>query len=205
MARTSNARQDAIDAAVRLFRSQGYSATGLSQLLEESGAPKGSFYFHFPGGKEQLALEALGVFGEQIRSRIARRAESLGDDAPAFIRALFEATAKELETSDYTAGCVASNLGSEMSSGNQPIADAVTAVILSWVEAIADGVAARFETRAAAIAYASTVMAALSGMRTMARAQRSTAAFGSIAEVLIASLPPRQGDPASSALRIGKP
>lgn len=189
MARTSNARQDAIEAAVRLFRSQGYSATGLSQLLEESGAPKGSFYFHFPGGKEQLALEALTVFGEEIRSRIARRAASLGDDVPAFIRAMFDATAKELETSDYTAGCVAANLGSEMSSGNRPIADAVTAVIRSWVEAIADGVASRFETRDAAIAYASTVMASLSGMRTMARAQRSTAMFGAIAEVLIAGLP----------------
>ncbi len=189
MARTSNARQDAIEAAVRLFRSQGYSATGLSQLLEESGAPKGSFYFHFPGGKEQLALEALTVFGEDIRSRIARRAASVDGDTPAFIRAMFEATAKELEASNYTAGCVASNLGGEMSSGNRPIADAVTAVIQSWVEAIADGVASRFETREAAVAYAATVMASLSGMRTMARAQRSTAMFGSIADVLVNGLP----------------
>ncbi len=195
MARTSNARQDAIEAAVRLFRSQGYSATGLSQLLEESGAPKGSFYFHFPGGKEQLALEALTVFGEEIRSRIVRRAATVGGDTPAFIRAMFEATAKELETSDYTAGCVASNLGSEMSSGNRPIADAVTAVVKGWVEAITDGVASRFETREAAFAYASTVMAALSGVRTMARAQRSTAMFGAIAEVLINGLPAQKTAP----------
>jgi len=190
MVRTSNARQDAIEAAVRLFRTQGYSATGLTQLLEESGAPKGSFYFHFPGGKEQLALEALQVFGAEVRGRIERRASELAQDPAAFIHAMFDATARELEKSDYTAGCVASNLGGELSSGNRPIADAVTAVIHSWVEAIADGLQSRFETREAAVAFASTVMASLSGMRTMARAQRSAAMFTAIANVLVAGLPP---------------
>lgn len=190
MAKTSNARQDAVEAAVRLFRTQGYSATGLTQLLEESGAPKGSFYFHFPGGKEQLALEALQVFGSELRGRIQRRAAATSPgDEPAFVRALFEATARELEASDYTAGCVASNLGGELSSGNRTIADAVNGAVQSWVEAIADGVANRFETREAAVTYAATVMASLSGMRTMARAQRSTAMFAAIAEVLINGLP----------------
>ena len=195
MVRSTNARQDAIDAAVRLFRSQGYSATGLTQLLEESGAPKGSFYFHFPGGKEQLALEALSLFGEEIRGRIARRAAATvaGEEA-AFIRALFAATAQELEASAYTAGCVASNLGGELSSGNRVIGDAVTAVVQSWVEAIADGVAARYTTREAALACAATVMAALSGMRTMARAQHSTAMFPAVAEVLVKGLPDRHPD-----------
>lgn len=190
MVRASNARQDAIDAAVRLFRTQGYSATGLTQLLEESGAPKGSFYFHFPGGKEQLALEALQAFGAEVRGRIERRAGELASDPAAFIRAMFDATARELEKSDYTAGCVASNLGGELSSGNRPIAEAVTAVIHSWVEAIADGLQSRFASRDAAVAFASTVMASLSGMRTMARAQRSTTMFGAIADVLVAGLPP---------------
>lgn len=190
MARTTNARQDAIDAAVRLFRSQGYSATGLSQLLEESGAPKGSFYFHFPGGKEQLAQEALQAFGEQVRSRIARRAAATGPgDEAQFVRALFESTAKELQASDYTAGCVAANLAGEMASGNRPIADRVSAVIDGWVDAIADGVSTRFPNREAARAYAGTVMAALSGMRTMARTQRSTASFAAVAEVLVTALP----------------
>lgn len=192
MARNSNPRQDAIETAVRLFRTQGYSATGLTQLLEASGAPKGSFYFHFPGGKEQLALEALALFGDEIRARIQRRAATAQGDEAAFIRAMFLATAKELEDSDYTAGCVASNLGGELSSGNRTIAEAVNAAVQGWVNAIADGIANRFETRDAALAYAATVMATLSGMRTMARAQRSTAMFSAIAEVLIAGLPPVQ-------------
>ena len=55
MPRTSDAREMAIQIAERLFAEQGYAATGLTQIIEESGSPKGSFYFHFPGGKRQLA------------------------------------------------------------------------------------------------------------------------------------------------------
>lgn len=103
---------------------------------------------------------------------------------------MFEATARELEASDYTAGCVAANLSGEMASGNRPIAELASEVILGWVDAIADGVAARFPNRDASRAYAGTVMAALSGLRTMARSQRSTASFTAVAEVLVAALPP---------------
>lgn len=190
MARTTNARQDAIDTAVRLFRTQGYSATGLNQLLAESGAPKGSFYFHFPGGKEQLALEALQVFGEEVRSRIARRAAAVqpGEEAT-FIRGLFEATAKELEQSHYSAGCIASNFSGELSCCNRTMADAVTTVVTGFIDAIADGVAARFPDRQAAFDYATTVMAALNGLRMMARARHSAAMHAAMAATLIAALP----------------
>lgn len=191
MARTTHARQDAIDTAVRLFRTQGYSATGLNQLLEESGAPKGSFYFHFPGGKEQLALEALKAFGEELRGRIARRAASVqpGDEAT-FIRGLFEATARELEHSQFTAGCIAANFSGELACSNRTMAEAITAVVTGFIDAIADGVAARFPDRQSAFDYATTVMAALNGLRMMARASHSAAMHGALAQTMIAALPP---------------
>src|SRR6201995_645706 len=68
MPRRSDARERAVAAAERLFRIQGYTATGLSEILKESGAPKGSFYFHFPRGKAQLAEEAIDHY---VASRIA--------------------------------------------------------------------------------------------------------------------------------------
>jgi TetR/AcrR family transcriptional regulator, lmrAB and yxaGH operons repressor len=48
-------------AARRLFREHGYLGTALSDVVTESAAPRGSIYFHFPGGKEELATEVTGA------------------------------------------------------------------------------------------------------------------------------------------------
>ncbi len=80
----------AITAAVKLFRMQGYTATGLSQILEESGAPKGSFYFHFPRGKTQLAEEAIDQYIAARISVLRSISENTWGDALAFVRQLFE-------------------------------------------------------------------------------------------------------------------
>ena len=79
MPRTTDARVKAIETAERLFRVQGYAATGLTQIIEESGSPKGSFYFHFPGGKRQLADETLAAFRARtvgVFTALAEKADS---------------------------------------------------------------------------------------------------------------------------------
>ena len=52
-------RERFLSSATKLFGKKGYHATGLNEIVEISGAPKGSLYHHFPGGKEQLAMEAI--------------------------------------------------------------------------------------------------------------------------------------------------
>lgn len=51
--------------ASKLFQKQGYHATGLNQIIKESGCPKGSLYYYFPEGKEQLATEAINRVKER--------------------------------------------------------------------------------------------------------------------------------------------
>ncbi|GEK34999.1 TetR/AcrR family transcriptional regulator [Kurthia sibirica] len=65
-----SSRDKILHTASRLFHLNGYHATGLSQILKESGAPKGSLYYHFPHGKEQLASEAIDVFKDIIATNI---------------------------------------------------------------------------------------------------------------------------------------
>lgn len=62
----TNTKDLFIDAASSLFACKGYNATGISEILKQSNAPKGSLYYHFPQGKEQLADEALQLSAEKI-------------------------------------------------------------------------------------------------------------------------------------------
>ncbi|WP_201628426.1 TetR/AcrR family transcriptional regulator [Psychrobacter maritimus] len=48
-----------IETASRLFKVRGYCGVGLNDIIEESGIPKGSLYYYFPEGKEQLAIAAI--------------------------------------------------------------------------------------------------------------------------------------------------
>ncbi len=61
-----NSKEKILQTATALFAKQGYHATGMNQILKESGAPKGSLYYHFPQGKEQLAAEAVNRITNKI-------------------------------------------------------------------------------------------------------------------------------------------
>lgn len=60
-----------IRAAATLFRTRGYHGVGLSDLLQEAKAPKGSLYHHFPNGKSDLALAAATWASDEMLRLIA--------------------------------------------------------------------------------------------------------------------------------------
>lgn len=62
----NDARERIVNAAYDLFLTYGYSAVGLNAIVDASGAPKGSLYYYFPGGKEELVLESVRLAGERI-------------------------------------------------------------------------------------------------------------------------------------------
>ncbi|MBV1934221.1 MAG: TetR/AcrR family transcriptional regulator, partial [Parvibaculaceae bacterium] len=66
MARKQKHRQPIIDASVTLFRRQGYASTGLNEIVDASGAPKGSLYYYFPDGKISIAVAAVTEAGERV-------------------------------------------------------------------------------------------------------------------------------------------
>ena len=79
-----DARQRMIVSAALLIREHGVEATSFSAVLAHSGAPRGSIYHHFPGGKAQLVEEATR-YGAQVThwKRVAREHETtwFRDDA----------------------------------------------------------------------------------------------------------------------------
>ncbi|MEM5591405.1 TetR/AcrR family transcriptional regulator [Niallia circulans] len=66
MKKGNNKKEAILTTATKLFQLQGFHATGLNQIIDESGAPKGSLYYHFPNGKEEIALEAIKRMRELV-------------------------------------------------------------------------------------------------------------------------------------------
>src|SRR3954471_63787 len=100
----SSSREAFVATTAMLLRRQGYAATGLAEIVARSGAPRGSLYFHFPGGKEELAVAALTSAGEQLRQGIETMldARATMDEALAL---LLDALAAGLVASGYADGC----------------------------------------------------------------------------------------------------
>jgi len=177
--RHTDARINAIRTAERLFRTQGYAATGLIQIIQESGAPKGSFYFHFPGGKRQLALEVIAAYRARTSAGLRALAEWAAGDADKFLRALTKATAEEMAAAGWASGCVAQTLSQELAPDDTEMADAAAALFDEWVEIIASAIGPSEGDRSAR-KRAMALVAALEGARMLARAHRSAAVIDAV-------------------------
>jgi TetR/AcrR family transcriptional repressor of lmrAB and yxaGH operons len=194
--------------AAQLLQRQGFHATGLRQILTASGAPRGSLYFHFPGGKEQLAVEAL----TDDRARISRAIERTlsahrnPDDA---IRAFAHSFAEILRHSNYAEGCPVATVTLEAAATSEPIRAACAASYTEWHGLIRECLArAGFETERVD-ALATLVLAAVEGGLILSRAQRDTAPLSTIAEqlaaLLQASKQPRRAGRRRSRTRHARP
>ncbi|WP_430335669.1 TetR/AcrR family transcriptional regulator [Rhodococcus sp. ACT016] len=163
---TGGPRAAMIDSAVALIREQGVAATSFADVLAHSGAPRGSIYHHFPGGKSQLVEEATRSAAGYLGRGMTRVLDS-GDTVSA-LRSLVDLWRRGLEATDYAAGCpiVAAALGTER--GAREVAGAT---FTEWCELIAaslvdDGIA---HDRAASLSV--LVVSALEGALVMAQAQ----------------------------------
>jgi len=172
MPRSTDARINAIRTASRLFQEQGYAATGLTEIIELSGAPKGSFYFHFPGGKEQLAVEALRASGEHITEALRKLAEQSASPAR-LIRDYAATQERMLVSSGYRQGCPIATVALEMASESEPIRTTVEAVYTAWSTVLADFLRLHGHTRAQAARLAEHVVATMEGALLLSRSYRS--------------------------------
>jgi AcrR family transcriptional regulator len=166
-------RDRIISAGAELFRVQGYTGTGVKQIVEEAKAPFGSLYHHFPGGKEQLGEEVIRFSGAMY----ARLGPAIFDAAPdpaTGVEAFFAGAAGHLAETGYEDACPIATVALEVASTSEPLRIATAEVFDSWVAGLAPRFAAAgiAETRAHELAVA--FIAALEGAFVLARAGRST-------------------------------
>lgn len=135
MPRTSDARQKLIETAARLFQTRGYTGTGLALILEESGAPKGSFYHHFPGGKDELAVAAMRWSSADVETLI-REAFDGAATWEAGLKAFSRAVADWFEASGYAEGCPIASVLLETAPRDDALRREALAVFETWIAAL---------------------------------------------------------------------
>jgi len=165
-----DSRQRLVDTASRLFRVQGYHATGLNQIVDESQAPKGSLYHYFPEGKEQLAAEALVNAGKSLRTKLA----GLGPLSPAeAIDRLVEDSIRELEGSDYRDGCPIATVALETNSNSETLRAVCSRIFGGALDLLANWLVGKGVEAERARVISLTVFSAYEGALMLSKVRRS--------------------------------
>jgi AcrR family transcriptional regulator len=157
-------RERILYATAELFRRQGYSGTGLKQVVAEAQAPFGSLYHHFPGGKQQLADEVIRAGGAFFQALVTAVYDE-ESTAEASVRAVFRGAAETLAATDFQDACPITTVALEVASTNDDLRRATAEVFEQWTVALTE----RLGDRGRALA----VLAALEGAFVLCRAQRT--------------------------------
>lgn len=170
-----------IRSAIGLIRRRGVAAVSFADVLADSGAPRGSVYHHFPGGKSQLVEEATRSAAEHLGIAVARTLDA--SDTPGALRALADLWRRGLESGDYAVGCpiVAAALGTERAAR-----DVAGAAFGAWCDLISDKLVADGAERRRAQSVAVLVVGALEGALVLAQAQRTSAPLDAVVDELSA-------------------
>ncbi|MFP4597279.1 MAG: TetR/AcrR family transcriptional regulator [Persicimonas sp.] len=168
----STKRDDIIDTTSDLLERQGYFATGVNQIVAESGAPKGSLYYYFPGGKDEITEEAIRRAGAQVTERLERL---FGDnDSPGeALAALAGGIARAMKAAQFVAGSPITTVALETAVKNQRLSAACREVYEAWrsvfeVHIARSGVAAERAERLSTL-----VLAAIEGGIILSRTYES--------------------------------
>jgi len=172
MAKAPDSKCKTLAAAVKLFRQQGYHGTALNDILAAAGSPRGSLYFHFPGGKEEIGESALTLAGEAVRQGIVRAAEA-SESTETFLTRVARAMAADLEKSDYQEGCPIATTALETSAQSEVLGEATSAAFRKWEIEISSGLERFGMTRDEADQVATMVLSQLEGALLLARTYRS--------------------------------
>lgn len=169
-------RDRIIETGAGLLLRQGYVGTGMKQIVDGAGAPFGSVYHHFPGGKEELGAEAVrwsgAVFGRMVGEVLAAEL-----DVVHAVETVFAAAAEALVAADYADACPIATVALEVSSTSEPLRQACADVFESWI----DGLSGRFMAEGldleGARALAQVFLMLLEGAFLLCRASRTTEAM----------------------------
>lgn len=187
MPTTPKHRNAIVNAAAGLFRRQGYAATGINQIVDVAGAPKGSLYHYFPDGKDQIGEAAIRFAG----ARVSRTLEDLFQKhttTSALIKAYGRMLVGWMAESDFSDGCPITTTLLEMAPASPQITTAGRDAFGSWRDVlvrslIRDGFSATEARRKATL-----TIAALEGALILARVEQNAKPINDVFDALTDTL-----------------
>ncbi len=176
MAMPAQHRQAIVRAAVALFRKQGFAATGLAEILARSGAPKGSLYHYFPGGKGELGQAAVRQAGATVTHTLTQ----LRDEAPSaaeLIRSYVDLLAMWMKKSNWRDGCPITTTLLETAHDLPPVAAAGREAFADWTGVLGAALESEGVDPARARRLGRFAISALEGALIQAKVERDAGAL----------------------------
>lgn len=179
----ADTRERIVGAAADLLKKQGLVGTGIKQIAAASGTQLGSLYHFFPGGKDELAADALRTAGRSYLYLLDEFFSNVTDPVQA-VRDFYAAGAAVLEATDYADACPIATVALEVASTNEPLREVTAEVFEEWITV---GTARFVELGAGpaeARAFVIQLIAALEGGFLLCRAAKSTEAMKAIGDLM---------------------
>src|SRR6476646_9386222 len=173
----SDTRRKMIESAVTLLAVRGLQRTSFSDVLERSGAPRGSIYHHFPGGKDQLVDAAIELAGDRALAVL----DAVEGRPPVEVTGHFiDVWRAVLVRSQLTAGCAV--LAVTVATDSPELLDHAAGIFRAWRGRLAELYVKGGVPSAAAARLATTVVAATEGAVVVSRAEQSLEPFEEVAK-----------------------
>ncbi|BBX64588.1 transcriptional regulator [Mycobacterium saskatchewanense] len=181
-------REQMVVSAALLIRERGARATAISDVLQHSGAPRGSAYHYFPGGRTQLLCEAVDYAGDHVGAVIAAAESGLE-----LLDTLIGKYRRQLLDSDFRAGCpvvaVSVESGDEQDRERMaPVIERATAVFDRWTSQITQRLVSDGIPTETAAELSMLTTSAIEGAIVLARVRRDVAPLDLIHRQLRSSL-----------------
>jgi AcrR family transcriptional regulator len=181
MAKDTRARM--IETTARLLQQRGYHGTSMNDILAESAAPRGSLYFHFPGGKDQIVIEATRRAVEETTQVL--RETLAGAKSPAqAVRLFLEAIAKLMRETGYEFGCPVAPMILDGTEDLAELAHLCRAALIDWTDILRKSFVEAGIPNRRAKSLGLLVVASIEGAMLMARAYRDCGPLSTVADEL---------------------